>query len=91
MLLDASSQRAKSWSCEHCANFLELHDPSVCRTCFWASPESYEHVAMQDQRRVDLVWQGVKEVREYVRIAQAAADAQQPLAEYIKRQLRGKV
>lgn len=56
MLLDASSQRAKSWSCEHCRNFLELRDPEVCRTCFWAYPERYQHVAMQAIRRTDVVW-----------------------------------
>lgn len=58
MLLDASSQRAKSWSCEHCPNFLKLRDPKVCGTCFWAFPESYEHIAMQQIRRTDIVWQG---------------------------------
>lgn len=58
MLLDASSQRAKSWSCEHCPNFLELRDPEVCRTCFWAYPESYQHIAMQPMRRTDVIWSG---------------------------------
>ena len=56
MLLDASSQRAKSWSCEHCHNFLELHDPEVCMACFWAYPENYQHIAMQAIRRTDIVW-----------------------------------
>lgn len=45
MLLDASSQRAKSWSCEQCRN-MEIRDPSICRKCFWAFPEAYEHIAM---------------------------------------------
>lgn len=58
MLLDASSQRAKSWSCEQCANFRDLRDPAVCKTCFWAFPENYEHIAMQQIRRTDIVWQG---------------------------------
>ena len=58
MLLDASSQRAKSWSCEHCPNFLDLRDPLVCRTCFWAFPEAYGHIAMEQIRRTDIVWQG---------------------------------
>ena len=56
MLLDASSQRAKSWSCEHCPNFLKLRDPGVCKSCFWAYPESYQHIAMQQIRRTDIVW-----------------------------------
>lgn len=57
MLLDASSQRAKSWSCEQCPNFRQLRDSDVCRTCFWAFPESYKHIAMQQIRRTDVVWQ----------------------------------
>lgn len=58
MPLDASSQRAKSWSCEHCPNFRELRDPEVCMSCFWAYPEDYRHIAMQQIRRTDIVWKG---------------------------------
>ena len=55
MLLDASSQRSKSWSCE---NWKSILDTAICRTCFWAFPESYTHVAMEDVRRTDVVWRG---------------------------------
>jgi hypothetical protein len=58
MLLDASAQRAKSWSCENCKNFLEIKDPSICSGCFWAFPENYTHVAMRAERRLDVVWSG---------------------------------
>lgn len=58
MLLDASSQRSKSWSCEQCTNFRELRDPAICMTCFWAYPEDYRHIAMQQIRRTDIVWKG---------------------------------
>jgi hypothetical protein len=58
MLLDASSQRAKSWSCEHCANWQELHNVSTCETCYWAFPESYTHIALVEVRRADLEWVG---------------------------------
>ncbi len=64
MLLDASSQRSKSWSCEHCINFIKLHNANTCKTCFWASPEDYQHVAMKDVRRVEVVWSG-SEVSEF--------------------------
>jgi hypothetical protein len=60
MLLDASSQRAKSWSCEHCENFTSIRDPDICRCCFWAYPEDYDHVAMKPERRLHLVWQGAE-------------------------------
>ena len=83
MLLDASNQRAKSWSCEHCENWQSLHDPAICGGCYWAFPETYGHVAMQEERRVDVVWQA-EEVRTYeaAKIA-AAADGLTP-AQFIK-------
>lgn len=58
MLIDASSQRSKSWSCEQCVNWLETHDPEICRRCFWAFPENYDHVAMIPERRLNLAWRG---------------------------------
>ena len=58
MLLDAKSQRAKSWACENCDNFKMIKDTAICRNCFWAYPDNYNHVAMQEQRRTDIVWQG---------------------------------
>lgn len=83
MLIDASNQRAKSWSCEHCENWRRLHDPSICGGCYWAFPESYKHIAMQDERRVDVVWQGA-DAQAYDR-AKVAADAQGLTpAEFIK-------
>ena len=60
MLLDASSQRAKSWSCEQCRNWQERRDAAVCRSCFWASPENYTHVAEEQIRRVDVEWRGAE-------------------------------
>jgi len=57
MLLDGSSQRAKSWSCEHCPNMVDARAPLVCKACFWASPEDYNHIATKDYRRTDITWQ----------------------------------
>ena len=56
MLLDGSSQRAKSWTCEHCPN-MELRKLPVCQTCFWAYPDNYQHIATKPYRRVDVTWQ----------------------------------
>ena len=58
MLLDASSQRAKSWSCENCSNWKETRSEAVCRSCFWAFPESYTHIAGEQVRRVVVEWRG---------------------------------
>ncbi|MCP1575894.1 hypothetical protein J2S30_004273 [Herbaspirillum rubrisubalbicans] len=55
MPLDRSSQRSKSWACESCRNFALL-DTSICRKCYWAYPEAYEHIAMKPIRRTEIAW-----------------------------------
>lgn len=83
MLLDAKSQRAKSWSCENCENFVSLRDPTICRSCFWAFPEDYRHVAMVEIRRADIVWQG-DEVSDYDELARRAQSQSSSIQEFLK-------
>ena len=84
MLLDASSQRAKSWSCEHCRNFQDLLKPSICGTCYWASPEAYDHIAMEQLRRTEISWQG-EDVQVHDRLKEKAAAMGITLGELLKR------
>ncbi len=84
MLISVWLQRIKSWSCEHCRNWRELRDKRICSKCFWASPEKYEHIAMEQRRRVDLEWIG-EEVKEFKTIAQRAAKECFSIADWIKR------
>ena len=51
MLLSPSANRAKSWTCEHCPNW-SVKDIEVCKSCFWAHPENYTHIAGKDERRI---------------------------------------
>ncbi|MGA9994125.1 MAG: hypothetical protein WBP93_01870 [Pyrinomonadaceae bacterium] len=83
MLLCGSANRAKSWSCEHCVNGLELKDEAICKTCYWASPEEYSHIAMQDIRRVDIIWSG-EEVEEYDRLKRRTEELHQDVPSYVK-------
>ena len=71
MLLSGSANRAKSWSCEHCENWQTLKKREICLSCYWAYPEDYTHVVMQQVRRADLIWRG-KEVKKYERIKKDA-------------------
>ena len=89
MLLDSSSQRAKSWSCEHCENWLRIHNSEICARCFWAFPEDYDHIAMEQKRRVDVVWSG-DEVRSFDAAKAAAKAKGLTVGELIKQLLRGK-
>lgn len=56
MLVCGSCNRAKSWSCEHCHNWQVLKQPDICLTCYWANPLDYQHIALQQTRRVDLTF-----------------------------------
>lgn len=85
MLIDSSGQRAKSWSCEHCENWLGERKESICRSCFWAYPEKYEHVACQPTRRVDIEWRGEKELSEFERLRNRARRKNMTVADFLKR------
>jgi len=85
MLLSASANRAKSWSCEHCPNWL-TKEVNNCHSCYWAFPESYQHIAMRDIRRLDIVWHG-KEIAEYDLLMEEAAQVHKEAPEYVKRVL----
>ena len=87
MLLDASEQRAKSWSCENCRNFKELKSMDTCRSCFWAFPENYSHIAMEEERRASIVWKK-SETSNYDQIEKAALQKKIPVQEYIKLKLK---
>ena len=86
MLLCASANRAKSWSCENCENWIRKKI-NICESCYWASPESYSHVAMRDIRRLDILW-AAGEVPEFDRLQEKAAEAQEEAPEYVKNVLR---
>ena len=83
MLLCGSANRAKSWSCEHCANWLEQKDAAICRSCYWAYPEDYSHIAMRPARRLDIMWIGA-EVAVYDRLKKKTEELQQDMPAYVK-------
>jgi hypothetical protein len=89
MLLCGSCNRAKSWSCERCPNWHDVK-PSVCECCYWAHPESCNHVATEDIRRLDLAWAGA-EVSDYERLKAQAAKAKAPMPQFVCEVLKGAV
>lgn len=86
-LICGSCNRAKSWSCEHCANTLSGKDHRKCLSCYWASPTNYIHIALADIRRVDLTWTK-DELSAYLHIERLAVKAKQSVREYIKNRLK---
>jgi hypothetical protein len=87
MLLCASANRAKSWSCEHCENWKNLKQREICLTCYWAYPENHTHVAMEELRRLDLIWQGAS-TAQYERLKADAAQAGLAIPDFVKEVLR---
>ncbi|HOI56048.1 MAG TPA: HNH endonuclease [Phycisphaerae bacterium] len=87
MLISAAAQRQKSWSCEHCPNWLTTKDASVCRSCYWAAPEHYSHIATEQRRRVELVWVA-DETKEYEALARAARNNGMSLTDFLKKLAR---
>ena len=87
MLLSPSANRAKSWTCEHCPNW-QNKDAEFCMKCFWAHPESYDHIAGNEQRQIILTFTG-DEIEDYNRlIALVGADkAEQTIKEIIGKYL----
>jgi 5-methylcytosine-specific restriction endonuclease McrA len=83
MLLCASANRAKSWSCEHCENWTRNKDKKFCLSCYWAFPEKYSHVAGRQVRRIDLIWQG-DEVTQFEKLKKDAAVAGMEIPQFVK-------
>lgn len=83
MLVCGSCNRSKSWSCEHCVNLLDLKDGKNCRGCYWASPESYSHMAMEPRRIIHLSWVG-DDSSLYDKVSEAAAVAGLTVEDYVK-------
>jgi hypothetical protein len=86
-ILCGSCNRKKSWACEHCRNWVEIKSVDVCRSCYWAEPTNYSHVAMEPQRRVDLVWIG-DEVSQFERIKIKATSHKRSVPDEIKQLLK---
>jgi len=87
MLLCGSCNRAKSWSCEHCANWLDDKLSHVCLACYWGQPEDYMHIALHEIRRLDVVWDE-DDVRLYEKLKARAHLLQKPLPDYVKSIIR---
>lgn len=90
MLVCGSCNRAKSWSCEHCSNWKERKSEKTCQTCYWASPESYKHIALLEARRLDLMWTG-KDTEVFDQLRGQAQGEKEPMPEYVKKVLRRSV
>jgi len=84
MLLCSSCNRAKSWSCEHCINWKTEKSVKICSMCYWVHPETYSHIALEEIRRVDVIWEG-KEVEVYEMLKRNAIKDNFSTPDYVKK------
>jgi len=91
MLLCAECNRKKDRATElGCRNTcFKTNDLSIIRSCFWASPENYAHICMEQIRRIDLAWKG-EEVSVYDNLKSRANSQNKTLQDFVK-QLLGSV
>lgn len=82
MLLCAECNRAKSWSCEHCPNWL-TKSPKICSECYWAFPHNYIHIALREIRRTDIIWDE-EEIPIYNKLKDYAENANINIPDYVK-------
>lgn len=59
----------------------------MCKTCYWASPEKYAHIALRVGRRLVLVWTD-EEVPDYDKLVQMSKDASEEMPTFVKDILR---
>lgn len=84
MMLCGSCNRAKSWSCEHCINWQSLKETKNCASCYWAHPERYLHVALSNERRIELTWKD-DEIYDFERVSDRASRSNVSISQFIKR------
>jgi hypothetical protein len=86
MPICGSDNRAKSWTCEHCINWIK-RDPGMCRDCYWASPDDYRHIAGEPERRLVVAIRG-PDVRLFDHISAQAEDHGVSVGDWVVIRLR---
>jgi hypothetical protein len=85
MLLCAACNRIKARATETgCKETcFKSGDLNIIKSCFWASPEKYDHVCMVKLGRVDLVWKG-EDMTQLQRLREIAENKKIPVSDLIK-------
>lgn len=87
MPLCPSDNRKKSFTCENCTNWNNERNPNICKTCYWAYPENYNHIATNYERRVEMVFQD-NDINLYESLKREARIAEEEMEDYIINKLK---
>lgn len=82
MPLCPSDNRNKSFSCESCENWLKILNPEICKSCYWASPDAYEHISMVKEKRAEIIFRD-QELNIYDSLKKQAQITGETVEEYI--------
>ncbi|EHT2878585.1 hypothetical protein AOS92_001005 [Enterococcus faecalis] len=85
MMICPSDNRAKSYSCENCENWLDNKDIEVCRTCYWARPENYTHIEMQQKKSIQILFENETEIEFEKKLEEKAVEQGLSVQELIKK------
>lgn len=90
MLLCAECNRKKDQATKNgCSKTcFKTKNIKIIRSCYWASPENYNHICMKPIRRADLTWFGQDEVNSYDSLRKKALSKGQTVPDLIKDILR---
>lgn len=83
MLVCASCNRAKSWTCEHCSNWQITKTIEICQSCMFGSPDNYVHIAMRQERSLTVSWYD-EDVQVYDNLKDEALTADKSIEGYVK-------
>lgn len=86
MLLSPSANRDKSWACEHCEKW-KIRDVEFCKSCYYAFPEHYEHIAGKQEKKIELVFEN-DDIDIYNKIVEIADEHSLSSKDVIKRLLQ---
>jgi hypothetical protein len=90
MLLCGSCNRAKSWSCEHCLNWSGNKIAEICLGCYWGNPTDYSHIALNEIRRLDIIWDKF-EITDYEKLKQTAEKNKSMMPAYVKKIIKNQL
>lgn len=58
----------------------------ICRSCYWAYPDDYAHIATREERRLDILW-AEDEAGDYDKLREKAGGKDE-LPDFLKEVLR---
>lgn len=67
-----------------------MKDKSICLSCYWAYPENYEHIAMRQVRRLDLLWES-DDIEMYEKLKQRAASLDKEIPMFVKEMIEREI